>query len=796
MSVHYRIDVDTQALMSAQDRLTELATALTGRADQLDAAPGSMPVWQGAARTAVMTEVAALAGHTRGFAPLFTAAAEGLAPFITAVVDAEANVLPDLDYRRQAALNLYDDDVRQSQAQRTTAYDDIPADAGAQRRMWQMEADSAHSYRTSEAAAVRDGKLTGLDAEYAELVARLETAAAAASDAVAAAVVAVAPDQTVANALGGGGRMPLVDLFYDLATESRQAGIAAAQQLLEQGVDASADLIRDIAERQDDPAFAAGFASAASPEQLSRLVMQWSGTRQAMVSSLATPEQLDAYDRRYRDVIAAVSGTLGTATRGTGQFAPPDGYTEQWVDLLTGDLATEGGEVLLGQSAAASLLLTRGTFSTPFLDRVATAVYDYERSAGGRPVWGPRASDGSYVGDVVAPFGRSGVDVMANVLHGLAGNAEAAQRFFTGGGVVDATVLDHDVEVQERLKYLLQDRRWPYDDADGLGAALVAATTERRGPDEAGRTSATLAAQAFALAGAVDEEGHGGRSLQEGLRDDVAKMLASYGSDVTLAALPLESGGVASDYTTWTRDEAGGGYGAQIDRQALERLLGTLGEDPEHLGVVASGVAAASRLAVDELLAVQMASTDGQVAVDLLSGTPVPDLQGTSARGAVAAAQVLAWGQEGQEDDQEAQAARAAAVSRAIGAVAALPPLQVAGYGGFAVGRLVELSQTAVTDAPPTGVDDYTAMSQQMREQLSGQLLDQLLQHGYLAPEVYAAAGRTDAPGPGVVTSVDGVPRVSFGSQAYSDWSLRDADGWVQDWVIGPYAAAMPDFDG
>lgn len=770
MSSHYRIDVDTASLVAAQERLQGLAEALTGRADQLDAAPGTMPVWQGAARTAVMTEVAALAGHTRGFAPMLDAAAEGLGPFITAAVDAETNVLPDLDQRRQSALDAFDDAARSSAAQRTTAYEDIPADAGAQRGMWQMEADSAHQHRVSQSASARDGALAGLDAEYDELVRRLERAAAEASEAVAAAVVTVAPDQTVANALGGGGRMPLVDLYYDLATESRQAGIAAAQELLEQGADASADLITTIAERQDDPAFAAGFASAASPEDLSLMVMQWSGTREAMVSSLSSPEQLQTYDDRYAAVVAAVSRTLGTATRGTGRFSPPEGYTERWVELLTGDLTTEGGAVLLGQSAAASLLLTRGVFATPFLERVATSVYELERSAGGRPVWGPRVSDGSYTGDVVAPYGRSGVDVMANVLRGLGGNAEAAQRFFAGGGMVGTTVLDHDVEVQERLQYLLQDRRWPYDDADGLGAALVAATTVHRAADEAGRVSAVLASQTFALAGEVDEPGAGGRSLQTGLRDDVALMLGTYGADVADVLAPGLSRRDDVLDGVWTSEDPSGGHGALVDKDHLERLVATIGSGgSDDLAVVLSGVAAATNARTDAILAANLAEDPG-AATRLITQGHVDDLSLNLGSGAHALNSLLMTGLEGEDDEEAARKARGELAAKVLGAVAAVPGATGGPWTGFFVAQAVDGVKDALTDVALSS--DYSGEQSTYGELAEAAVLDSLLRSGYLSQAAYDAAGRPeDAPPPEILTlSADGTPTFTYGSEAFRRW--------------------------
>ena len=804
MSAHYRIDVDTAALVSAQERLSALATALTSRADQLDSAPGSMPVWQGAARTAVMTEVAALAGHTRGFAPLFTAAAEALGPFITAAVDAETNVLPDLDQRRQAALDLFDDAARTSAAQRSTAYQEIPADAGAQRRMWQTEADSAHEQRVSEAAGARDGALAGLDAEYAALVRGLEAQAAQASDGVGAAVVAVAPDQTVANALGGGGRMPLVDLFYDLATESRQAGIAAAQQLLEEGVDASAELIASIAARQDDPAFAAGFAGAASPEQLVELVGAFSSARQveSMYGS-GDPKALEALDERYAGVLSAVGTTVGTATRGTGEFSMPADYADRWERLLLAEMPAL-------TSGAAGLLLRHGRYSTPFLDQVSEAVYEADRAQDGYPHWRMNArAGGSYAG-AVAPGGEEAHDVLASVMHALGGNPEAAQHFLTAGGTTDVTIDDQHVPVQARLLELMRGR---LEDSrgEGLGDAIAAAAGDVRGASEQGRLSAELAAQAVALGAQMDVVEGEREGLDESLRPGLARVLGAHGDQLVTLSRSGDGTRPADLSQGWTLVPDAEFFGpdasvrANLDQAAVQRLLADLGaQDSEtDVAVVVAGVAAAGRDMSQQAMRVEMSRNQDAGAL-LVAGMTLTVLGDASAATSGAVSWVIDNGYEGQSDEKERREAQAKAISTGLGALSTVPGLNLSAGASWGLGQVVAQVQEQIGDVDWRG--DYSRLTAETEDRLVHAFIADAFATGMLTEESFARANELatlsgaplattySPPPPEAFVTVDGERVLDPSSEAFLQWAEANTDRPGEEYVTTPFTTAFPQY--
>lgn len=803
MSGHYRIDVDLDALEGARTRLTGLSEALTGRAAQLDAAPGSMPVWQGAARTAVMTEVAALAGHTRGFAPLFTAAAEALSPFITAVQDAEAVGLPALDRRRQSALEAFADAAASSDAQRTTAVAEIPADAGAQRRTWQTEADSAHQHRVGEAAGARDAAVAEVDADYDELVRHLEQLARSASDGVGAAVVAVAPDQTVANALGGGGRMPLVDLFYDLATESRRAGTAAAQQLLEQGVDASTELLELIQERQDDPAFAAGFARAASPEQLTELVGWFSTARRTEVTyGSGDPAALADLDARYDALLTAVSTTLGTATRGTGQLAPPEGYADAWERLLLTDMPPL-------TSGAAGLLLRRGRFSTPFLDQVAEAVHAADAAQDGYPHWRMNAMGGGSSQGAVGPHGEQAHDVLASVMHALGGNPQAAQHFLTAGGTTTVTVDGVERTVQARLLELMRGR---LEDSrgEGLGQAVAAAAGDVRGTSAQGRLTAELAAQAVALAAQTDLAEGDREALDESLRPGLARVLGAHGDRLLLLPQDVEGGGRAAQGWTLSPDTARSGPGAAVmanlDRPAVERLLGDLGaQDTEaEVTVVVAGVAAAGRDHVQEAMRSELRANEDAGAL-LLRGDTLPTLGDASDTSSGALAWVVDRGFAGHSDQHEREQAQARAISQGLGALTSLPVSGVPAGAGWGLGQVVSQVQQQIEDVDWGA--DFSTLYEDTATGVERTFVADLFATGMVTEDSFVRANEAATldgsrsattyapPPPDAFVTVDGQRLLDPTSPAFLQWAEDQTDRPGEEYVTTPYHTAFPRYE-
>ncbi|WP_234346523.1 DUF6571 family protein [Cellulomonas timonensis] len=159
-----------------------------------------------------------------------------------------------------------------------------------------------------------------------------------------------------------------------------------------------------------------------------------------------------------------------------------------------------------------------GDFSLAFLGRLSEGVYDYEREYAQNhrgDVWGLRSGDPSTRFVVYGADGQIFRDPMAGIMSALGKSPAAAQNFFSGGDHVTIKVDGADVEVWERLSYMLVGRDGPATSDAAIGSAVESATTRLRNKNGTGRISAELAAQTFALVG---QETHSGGGLPDGMR--------------------------------------------------------------------------------------------------------------------------------------------------------------------------------------------------------------------------------------------------------------------------------------
>ncbi|PZF80506.1 hypothetical protein C1I92_25600 [Jiangella anatolica] len=98
--------------------------------------------------------------------------------------------------------------------------------------------------------------------------------------------------------------------------ESYDAGRGAAQRFATTGdAESTRELVADLRANRHDPYYAREFAHTADPETLVRTVVA-------------------AGDDELAELTAA---TVATASRGTGELAPPAGYEEQWAALRDSD---------------------------------------------------------------------------------------------------------------------------------------------------------------------------------------------------------------------------------------------------------------------------------------------------------------------------------------------------------------------------------------------------------------------------------------------------------------------------
>lgn len=247
-----------------------------------------------------------------------------------------------------------------------------------------------------------------------------------------------------------------------------------------------------------DPYFAHQLATRLSPEQVADLVIKASSTRRVMAEQSGMSSDIsdiEAFDDDYEAVLTGLGVTFGTATQGTGDLALPPGYAQRWSAAIT-----EEYPKVLGQASALGLVISRGTFSAPFLETVASDVYDYERSYDTRDMWYDRShglGDGFGAIDPVqgddegAPTGYTETyDPLAGIMAAVGRSPEAAQWLFSTGDTVHIEGGGKSADVNAFLNYVLAERRWPVDDGAGSNAAIAAAIT----PFEGGSTiSASIA---------------------------------------------------------------------------------------------------------------------------------------------------------------------------------------------------------------------------------------------------------------------------------------------------------------
>lgn len=596
-------------------------------------------------------------------------------------------------------------------------------------------------------------------------------------------------------------------------------GADAAKQLKDADGKPSPELVALILKNQNDPYFAAGFAQNASPEALSKVLLDMSRRRDTITRNQygGTAAELKAWQKQYDELLAGIGGTIGTATRNTGDLAMPAGYAKQWADTITAGPTQPGGEggpIKYGQAAAAALVLRYGTYSTAFLDTVSTQVYNYEREQGKNgPVWAPRSHNTS--GVYIGPYGPDGSpqsDPLANIMHALSRNPQAAQNFFDVGNPNAKNAKDplNGRPVNDRLKYLIQDRTWKYDNGDGLGNALNAATTTFRDDGRQGEISASIAAQTFALIGDKTKSDPGWK-MWTGMRDSVAGMVAQYMPDVfrvkTATDMKADPSGGA-----WTvnRDHPnlppGQPIGAALDPTQLELILGTLGENQSDIMIVTTGVMATQQLSLRYGLKLSM-DENPKSAMLLIKGDNVPRIDSAAIHGSAVLGWVVDKAYLGEKNHEEAQKKRAELFSKTLGIATSLPILQlpksVGEWTKFVYDQTKTHTLAEIAKGPkPDAAKVYGSVDEQMQAGMRESTLNLMLQAGYFDPAHYDAAnmenGKSYVPpppnalighaGPDGKWVPDQPPQFNFDDQVFRDWAgTYGGTSWLELHVYGPY---------
>ncbi|NEA31524.1 DUF6571 family protein [Streptomyces sp. SID13031] len=628
-------------------------------------------------------------------------------------------------------------------------------------------------------------------------------------------------------------------LLSNIPPDQAQAdGVEAARKLKESDGKLDPALIAQITKYQNDPYFAAGFAKNMTPTELSDALLEASRERDQILRNPTANmnKDFEAWKVNYQALVSGMGTTIGTATRNTGELALPADYAKNYAAAITegGSGPGDGDPVKYGQASALTMLMRYGQYSTPFLDTVSSTVYDYEREHGkDHPVWEPRSyyePNHTFAGAYM-PDGGIMPDPLANIMEALSHNPQASQNFFDVGNknakTSEVEINGQKFQVNDRMKYLLQDRTWKYDNGDGLGNALQSATTTWRDRSENGRISAVIASQTFALLGQKAGDGksdgglfgigsHEGWKPSDGMRDSLAEMLASYSPDLVRVAGP--DGGKADPLGgSWTAEAGvlfppGGPFGAVMDNKLIAKLMGVVGEDQKNLTIVSTGVMAAGQLMYSYALS-EAIKKDPNAAVNMIQGgDKSPLINGAAKQLSNTFGFIMTNGFQGDSKDQAFEKKRAENISKALGVALKLPMIPVP--AGKWTGLLLDQAKTAAFDAIAKGPSQdaknlYNSAAGDAQDSLTKLTLNNLLVSGYFDPKHYAAANQPGSdkyvppPMEALKKGPDGKPlnppEFDFTSDAYINWGERGGQApydWIQENVVGPYRSKFPLFGG
>lgn len=608
-------------------------------------------------------------------------------------------------------------------------------------------------------------------------------------------------------------------------TAAQNQGAADAKKLRDSGGKLDPKLIAEIAKYQNDPYFAAGFGTALTPDELADIVQQASNGHS---THPPTSDEYKAWFKQYQQLVSAMGNTVATATRNTGNLALPSDTAQQWVNVFKREPGDDGFRY--DEGAALSSLLKYGNYSTPFLNKISTDVYNYERSKDGDAVWGPKA--GITMDRLIDPTGNGmtvNIDVMANVLAGLGHNADAAQQFFDVGNphasTVDVKINGKTYHMNKRLEYLIAERTWATDkgsdDGLGLGQALNEATTFYRNGEQSGKISAEIAGQTFAIIGnktldgksggdwyALGLNSHPGWKMWDGMRKSVANMVGSYAPDLMRVAGTTDSGSdpLGGDWTHASDSvfPPNGPWGAVMDKDLMSKILGTLGEDPKNIDIVTAGVGAAGQLRMSYALQ-RALKADPNAPVDMITGDKYVDLvNGASNELAGTLAFIINSGYQGDKSNQDFQKEQAEALSKAMGIALSIPTLAVPEgkpWTGFLIDQAKDIALDKIGEGPDADAKGkYNDTASNTQQNLQHSMLNYLLASGYLDHKYYDKAGKAYVPPPAGAFKTDGhgnrvePPQFDFGSKAYQDWerSGHNLQPWLNSNVIDPFRDKFP----
>jgi hypothetical protein len=254
-----------------------------------------------------------------------------------------------------------------------------------------------------------------------------------------------------------------------------------------------------LADHRGQADFAHLFASQTTPRTLGDALASVAGERGPLKEGI----DAHAYDLALTDL----AGTLGLATFGTGDRALPTGWTDDFIAATTdpaglyaeaarasSDAGRRRADQDLANKQNLLLLLSRGYWSTGFLQAVTDAYWQHDKDKGD-DAW-PDAS----VGDAKvapAPTGQYLTDGIVALTAALTANPEASAWAFTDFLPGTQRIEGSDHTIGKFTHYLLFEHRFPESpDGESLGTtatltALSSANEATSGPGDASAAPST-----------------------------------------------------------------------------------------------------------------------------------------------------------------------------------------------------------------------------------------------------------------------------------------------------------------
>lgn len=246
---------------------------------------------------------------------------------------------------------------------------------------------------------------------------------------------------------------------------------------LEQGDLSSLEVL--LSTNRGDTEFAYFFTSAVTPRNLGDALATVSGT------STDTPLKAGTDPQAYELTLTDLAGTLALATHGSGDRMLPSPWTTDFILATTtpsdlygthhGFFDSEGKNREAQDQANKTnllLLLSRGYWSTEFLQQVTRAYHNFDIREGAA-AW-PDADPTENVGYSPAPNGVYLTDGILALLSALTANPAAAEWVFSDYSPEPVTIGDSDYTVGAFTYYLMFEHTFPSStDHDNLGMTTV-----------------------------------------------------------------------------------------------------------------------------------------------------------------------------------------------------------------------------------------------------------------------------------------------------------------------------------